>query len=271
MRKLVVALAAAAFGLLPAAAGLAVAHAAPVYVTSDPPNGATVDRPPSRVSVTFSEPLDSTSTLRVFDECGLAVDSGDDQVLGSRIEVGIADTPSGDYTAVYVATGFGGATGETKGSFTFHVTSGEPCGGGHGGHGGHGGEGGGLGGGGHGGGGGRGGHGGHDGGDRDHPGGDSGHTAHEGGGSGHEGRGHGGSAGGAAHGDGHDENGHDGHHEDRGAARGGSPADGGLPDLSSGRGGPGLAPTSTSVVIALALSIALGALGGWVLRVSAGS
>lgn len=277
MRRLFVSLVAAALGLLPAAAGLAIAHAAPTYVTSDPQNGATVDSAPDRVSVTFSEPLDSSSTLQVFDECGKAVDSGDEQVLGSRIDVGITDTPSGDYTAVYVATGFGGATGETKGSFSFHVTSGDPCGGGHGGHGGGGGHHGG--GGGHGGGHGNGeGHGGH-GGDEGHGDGtEEGHETHDGGAGDHPSAGHGGAEhggsdggeghGGAGHGDGRGDG--EGHHGGGSGGDGGSGPDDGLRDFASGRGGPGLAPTSTSVIIALALSIAMGALGGWVLRVSAG-
>jgi methionine-rich copper-binding protein CopC len=246
-------------------------------VTSDPQNGATVESPPDRVSVTFSEPLDSTSTLKVFDQCGRAVDAGDDQVLGSRIDVGISATPSGHYTAVYVAKGFAGATGETKGSFSFHVTSGTPCDGGHGDHDGHGpgGDGG------HGDGHGEGNGGDHDGHD-DGNGGD--HDGHDGGGD-HTGTGA--EHGSDAHGpDDHGSNGHrgDGHGggDHRGKGHGGghgdgrdgdrsSGGDGGPAELASGRGGPGLAPTSTSVVIALALSVAMGAVGGWVLRVSAGS
>jgi methionine-rich copper-binding protein CopC len=276
--------------LVGAAALPAAAATAPSYVTSSPANGATVSSAPDRVSITFSEPLDESSTLQVFDECGRAVDAGDKQVLGSRIDVGIAQRPAGHYTAVYVAKGFAGATGETKGSISFHVTSGDPCDGsddGHGGHGGHGGSGGNGDGGedGHGGhGGGEGG--GHDEGDGDHDdgddhddggdhddgdhggggdhssGGDHGdgdHGGDQGHGDGH-GSGSGGAHGGSRHGNGHGAG-------DRDASRGG-PDD---PQLASGRGGPGLAPTSTSVVIALALSVAMGALGGWVLRVSAAS
>jgi hypothetical protein len=91
-------------------------------------------------------------------------------------------------------------------------------------------------------------HGGHDG-RADHD--DSGHGS-----SGHDGKRHG-----KGHGGGHG----------RGSGSGNGPSDEELTGFASGRGGPGLAPTSTSVIVALALSVAMGALGGWVLRVSAGS
>lgn len=252
----------------------------PRYVTSDPGDGAEVDSAPSRVTVTFSEPLDSSSTLRVYDECGDAVDAGDTQVLGSRMDVGIARSPSGHYTAVYVAKGFGGATGETKDDFSFHVTSGTPCDGASGhhhhdgggeGHEGH--EG------------GHEGHSGHDGGHSEHSG--TGHDEHSGHGGGHSGHanhaGHDGHAGHAGH-EGHTA-GHEGHapgeHHHHGGiglpgvtdltgkGGGGKRSGGGLvpPRLAAGKGG--LAPTGSSVLIALGLSMALGALGGWVLRASA--
>jgi methionine-rich copper-binding protein CopC len=94
VRRIVLGIAAVGLALLPGASAFG-AGAAPTYVTSDPPNGATVDSAPSRVSVTFTEPLDAGSTLQVFDECGRGVDAGDAQVLGSRIDVGITQTPSG--------------------------------------------------------------------------------------------------------------------------------------------------------------------------------
>ena len=279
MRKIVRVAAALVAGLAPAAAALA-SGAAPTYVTSDPQNGATVESPPSRVSITFSEPLDSSSTLQVFDECGRGVDAGDAQVLGSRIDVGIAQSPSGHYTAVYVAKGFGGATGETKGSISFHVTSGESCDGGHGGHGGHGngGGGGGHNGGGHGGGGGHNGGNGHGGGK-----GSGSHGNHMGGSDethhSDDGDDHGTHGGdGSGHGDGdHGNGGHGGNGKDHRGDGEHSKGHGGVagsddpPELASDRGALGLAPTTSSVVIALALSIAMGAVGGWVLRVSAGS
>ncbi|HEY7876218.1 MAG TPA: copper resistance protein CopC [Actinomycetota bacterium] len=282
MRKALVSLGTLALLAAPAFPAFA-SGAAPTYVTSDPSNGATVQSAPSRVSVTFSEPLDPSSTLQVFDQCGRAVDSGDEQVLGSRIDVGIAQSPSGHYTAVYVAKGFAGATGETKGSISFHVTSGEACDGadhaGHDGHGtgggaddGHDGHGDGDGDGHHGHGGGAGdGHDGHAGGSDDHTG---GHhlTGGDHSGGAHSGRDHGagghgdGHGSGGEHGKGHGGRGHGGHHQADGGRDGG-----GDPQLASGRGGPGLAPTTTSVVIALGLSIVMGALGGWVLRVSSAS
>ena len=276
VRRIATCLTAVFVALFPSAAALA-SGAAPTYVTSDPQNGSTVQEGPSRVSVTFSEPLDSGSTLQVFDECGRAIDANDEQVLGSRIDVGLALIPSGKYTAVYVARGFGGATGETKGSFSFNVTSGVPCDGGHHHHGTHGGgdddghEGGHEGhGGGHGGGSGHSGHGGGSG-ESHHAGSGTDHAAHEG--AGHDAAGHGASGhhgGSEGHAGGH---GGGAHHDGRGthSETHNGDGNGGLDELASGRGGLGLAPTSTSVMIALALSIAMGALGGWVLRVSAGS
>jgi methionine-rich copper-binding protein CopC len=285
MRRIAVCAAVIALGLLPTVAA-AAAGAAPTYVTSDPQNGASVSSAPSRVSVTFSEPLDSSSTLQVFDQCGRAVSAGDEQVLGSRIDVGVTSDTAGHYTAVYVAKGFGGATGETKGAFSFHVTSGPSCGAGHD-HGGHGGHEGGSGGheGGHGG-GHEGGHGGgHEGNHESHGGhgGGTGHSGHASGVGHHTSGGHATHTSGSGHA-GHSSTGHAGSHHDgsshgaghhagggHAGAHGSGTSGDGLPELASGRGGLGLAPTSTSVGIALTLSIAMGALGGWVLRVSAGS
>ena len=266
MRSLLAGLSLAALVVVMAAPASAGPES-PRYVTSDPGDGASVDSPPSRVTVTFSEPLDPSSTLHVYDECGATVDAGDTQVLGSRMDVGIARTPSGHYVAVYDAVGFGGATGETKDDFSFHVTSGTPCDGashhdhgeGHDGHGGHDGH--------------DGGHQGHEGhsGHEDHEG-HSGHSEHSGH-AGHEAHpGHAGHARHAAH------EGHGATHHHHGSTlagvhpgvhhnHGGDP---GLvdPPLAAGSGRSGLAPTTQSVLIALGLSMALGVLGGWVLRIS---
>jgi methionine-rich copper-binding protein CopC len=263
-----------------AAPALAAGPESPRYVTSDPGDGAEMSSAPARVTVTFSEPLDESSSLHVYDECGQPVDAGDTQVLGSRMDVGVAKTPSGHYTVVYDAQGFGGATGETKDDFSFHVTSGSPCGGGSSHHH-HGGDGDGS---------------GHEG----HPGG--GHSGHDGG----HGTGHGGHEGAghddhSAHGAGHDGHatGHDGHTTHDGHARSGHSGHGaghhaggghhdhgsGLPGVHDLKGGAGkglvqprlaagaggLAPNGRSVLIALGLSIVMGALGGLVLRASAAS
>ena len=277
LARLALALALGAAPVLVAMPAGAAGPESPRYVTSDPGDGAEVDSAPSRVTVTFSEPLDSSSTLHVYDECGTAVDAGDTQVLGSRMDVGIARSPSGHYTAVYLAKGFGGATGETKDDFSFHVASGSPCGGAsaHHHHGG-----------------GEEGHGGHEGGHDDHSGHEGSHSGHSGtsheGHSGHEGTSHSGHethAGHDAHGAGHTDHAAGEHHhhggvglpgvtdltgkgsgdgEDGDAGRGLVP-----PRLAAGGGAGGLAPTGRSVLIALGLSMALGALGGWVLRASA--
>jgi methionine-rich copper-binding protein CopC len=274
VRRLLAGLALCVLGVAIAVPAAAAGPESPRYVTSDPQDGAQVESPPSRVSATFSEPLDPSSTLHVYDECGEPVDAGDTQVLGSRMDVGIARSPSGHYTVVYTAKGFGGATGETKDDFSFHVSSGSPCGAGghdHGGHDGHEGHGGGHEG--HG-----GGHEGHGGGHEGHTGaghlvhsGHAGHSAHGAGHSAH-GAGHTGHAG---HGAGHSgHSGHAGHAGTHSSGHAGHHHHGaGLvePPLTSAAGRGGLAPTSQSVLVALGLSMLLGALGGWVLRVSATS
>lgn len=265
------------------------AAVAPSYVSSDPSDGEELHRAPDRVEVTFSEPLDASSELSVEDSCGRAVDDGNVTIEGNTMTVGIALKPSGHYEVSYAATGLAGVTGTNNGGFHFMVHLGKACdgGGGHSGHGGKNKGGGGDGGGQHEGHGGGGGEGEHEGGSGGHSG--SGHSSPTGGSGAHSG-GHmsstdapahsGGHAAGSGserhgkrHGKGHGKGrGHGkGHGNHKGAAPDNSGTDetGAPPPLAAGDGQP-LAPDGQAVMLALGLSLALGAVGGWFLRVSGG-
>lgn len=260
------------------------ALAAPQVISQDPEPGTQFhEDAPERVTMSFSEPLDDSSKITVVDECGGRVDDGEVTVGGTtqnELSVGIAKTVQSTYTVEYAATG---VTGTATGSYEFVVHGGSPCaggggsgGGGHGGHGG-GGDGGGSGGhDGHGGGsGGSGGHDGHAGGgddDGDHDGSHSGmgddvdhsqmsaeeHAEMSGDHDGHKNKKKGKHD--KGHGNGHDE----GHGNDHGT-------DGQPPFAAGDDQLPTDIPTGTTVAISLGLALALGGLGGWVLRVSSPS
>ncbi|MEA2477687.1 MAG: CopC domain [Actinomycetota bacterium] len=121
----------ACMGMAPAMAHAHHRHAtpqAPMYITSDPQAGSSVQSAPSNVSVTFSQPLDSSSKLRVIDNCGARVDTGGAQITVNQISVPLRKQPSGKYIVLYTAVGPQGLTGATTNGFTFTVTSGMPCG-----------------------------------------------------------------------------------------------------------------------------------------------
>lgn len=241
----------------------APALAAPQRLSSDPEPGAELHQAPARVSLEFTEPLDDSSEIRIFDDCRNRLDAGDTTVDLNAMSVGVAKTPSGTYLVQYLAVGVTGTAAE---SFTFTVLhDGPTCDGreaGHGGHGGGGGEGGGHGGhGGGSGGGSGGGHGGHSG-----SGGDD-HGAHSGEDTMHAG----------AHGDGGDK--HDRHGKNKHGKHGKHGEHGKSDDdgaganddatLAAGDDGiPGDIPDGTTVLVALGLASIFGALGGWVLRIS---
>jgi methionine-rich copper-binding protein CopC len=121
------------------------ASAAPQRLASDPQEGAELDEPPERVSITFSEPLLEGSELQVLDECGRRVDDDLPQIMANVMSVGIVEESSGTYRVSYTAVG---PTGTGTGRFTFTVHGGAACdpasgdhhgadsGGGHGGGGG---------------------------------------------------------------------------------------------------------------------------------------
>ncbi|MDQ3877781.1 MAG: copper resistance protein CopC [Actinomycetota bacterium] len=102
---------------------------APMYITSDPQAGATVSSA-SRVTVTFNQPLDASSTLKVLDHCGDRVDAGRAQITANQISISIEEpmAPSGKYIVLYTAVGLQGLTGRTINGFTFTATDGMSCG-----------------------------------------------------------------------------------------------------------------------------------------------
>lgn len=262
LRSVLVALAIGALsaGFLPSAA----AQAPPSYQSSDPAKDEMMDHPPASVTVTFDQPLDQSSWVNVLDECGKEIDAGAATIDLNEMTVDIGKTPSGNYEVVYKATGVGGLTGESASSFEFMVHHGKPCGSkkkdhhhdpdkkkpDHDDHGDDDDDG-----------------PGHD----DHEGMDSGgsdHTDHSGmsgssGSSGHSGHSTA-STGreGAGHGDGH------GNHEP--GKPGGPSATGPTepPLLATGDGAVPIGADGQAVLVGLGLALAVGVLGGWLLRVS---
>jgi len=106
---------------------LASQAAPPRYQSSEPSDGATVHEPPDRVEATFDQPLDESSRLLVRDECGRRVDDGATEVETRTMSVGLEKKPSGEYHVEYVAKGIGGVTGTGRGHFMFTAHGGEGC------------------------------------------------------------------------------------------------------------------------------------------------
>ncbi|MDQ3915181.1 MAG: copper resistance protein CopC [Actinomycetota bacterium] len=267
LRFLLAALAVGAWAAGPLAGAAGAGAAAPTYQSSDPERGAMMDHPPSDVTVTFSEPLDASSEMSVFDECGRAIDSGPATVELNEMQVGIGKTPSGTYKVVYTAVGLAGLTGKTNGSFDFMVHHGKPCkkGGAHGNHDGHDedkGDGNGHGNHANGNGGGGDDHDGHDAMDDSgaaHPGTHSSGTMH---GGGHMGSGNGGGRDG-----GHGNHNGDGTNDRPG---GGTAAENPNPPVASGPGGGAATADAQAMLIGLGLALLVGVFGGWLLRNTGG-
>ena len=251
---------------------VAPAFAEPQRISSDPePNQQFHDAAPGQVSMTFSEPLDESSDVKVKDDCGDRVDDGEVTVGGTaenEISIGITRTVQSTYTVTYTVTG---VTGTATGGYSFVVHGGKPCtdsGGSEDAHGEHGGSDGG-------------------GGDDDQNG---GHDGHAGSGSGQEnssGQGghssssHSGNSGGntgqstmsaqehqnmtaGTHPAGHDMD-EPGKHKSLSAPTETSdrpPIAAAAPTLATD------IPTGTTILVALGLAMLLGVVGGWVLRVS---
>lgn len=228
---------------------------APTYESSDPERGAMMDHPPSEVRVTFSEPLDPSSTMSVLDDCGNEIDSGPAEVQLRDMTVGIAKTPSGSYHVVYRAIGVAGGavTGSTSGMFEFMVHHGTPCEGSKKSHHHHdpGRD--------------------HDDHDRDHDGhdGHDGHGRHGDAGSGH--MGHAGMPGMSGH-TGHTMGGsgtagHH-HHGEHGPGEGPVAPRSTNPPLASGGSALPVSASAEAVLVGLGLALAVGVLGGWLLRMT---
>jgi methionine-rich copper-binding protein CopC len=117
----------AALLVLVAAPAAASQVAPPQYESSEPAEGATVHKAPDRIEVTFDQPLDDTSSLSVTDGCDRDVDDEATEISGDTMSVGLELKPSGNYHVEYVARGLAGVTGENEGHFTFTAHGGESC------------------------------------------------------------------------------------------------------------------------------------------------
>jgi methionine-rich copper-binding protein CopC len=232
------------------------ASAAPQYQSSSPEDGEVVHKAPAQVSVTFSEPLDESSQMIVKDHCGNRLDDKNIEISLNEMSVGIAKKPAGHYMVTYRATGIGGVTGSTNGTFSFKVHAGTECSGGTHHHGGS-----------------ETGHQNHEG-----PGTHEGHEGqnHEGRQSGHEGHAAGTHEDHAAHEDhlGHaaqEEHAADQHHHhpDEEPLNLAQQKQRRYGEIASGESAiPPIAPDTPAVFASLALAAAFGVIGGWVLRVS---
>lgn len=131
LRSALVLLALGAWAVGPLSAAAGAQQLAPTYQSSEPEKDAMMEEAPSEVRVKFSQPLDESSGMSVFDDCGNEIDSGDATVEVDELIVGIDETPAGMYQVVYKAVGIGGATGSSSGKFEFMVHDGTPCKGGH--------------------------------------------------------------------------------------------------------------------------------------------
>lgn len=122
------AVAALAFGLCAVAvtsAGPAWSHA--TLVSSDPADGGQVPVPPSRVSATFNEPMQTQfAAMTVIGPDGERYSAGEPTVDDTVISVAVrAGGPAGDYTANYRATSADGHV--VSGSWTFRVLAAAPA------------------------------------------------------------------------------------------------------------------------------------------------
>ncbi|MEA2446786.1 MAG: CopC domain [Actinomycetota bacterium] len=115
--------------LLVGSAARAGSPTSPVLLSADPPDGAKLDRAPSTVTLSFSEPIDAHySHLEVYDSCGNNVDVGHFTADLNKLSVKLEKKPSGRYSVFYVANATPkGATGETTGTLKFTVKKGRPC------------------------------------------------------------------------------------------------------------------------------------------------
>ena len=110
-------------GLLGEVAG---AHAA--YKFSSPDDESTVAQAPVEIWAEYTEPPTDASYLEVFDPCGAQVDNGDSRADATQNRVYV--TQSGDRSGVYRVEWFVDSAADahpTRGTFTFTVTGGEPC------------------------------------------------------------------------------------------------------------------------------------------------
>jgi methionine-rich copper-binding protein CopC len=102
--------------------GTAQAHA--TYKSSNPADESTVSSAPSQITAEFTEPMSNGSYMTVWDPCGEDSSSGSSQT-GSSMSVGNTSTAAGTYSVFWRAVSIDSHV--TEGTFTFNVSSGEPC------------------------------------------------------------------------------------------------------------------------------------------------
>lgn len=124
MRKAAVLLSVALLAILVCLPGVARAHAS--YKSSEPADRSSVSSPPDRVTAEFTEPLAGGSYLQVTDPCGTRVDGGDVSMVGYEMTVSMSGSRSGTYSVFYRAHSQLDPH-VVEGTFSFGVTSGEPC------------------------------------------------------------------------------------------------------------------------------------------------
>ncbi len=100
-------------------AGVALAH--PQIVSIEPAPDAQLDRAPTTVAVTFNEPIETLSTLGLYDVRGVAVGTGGGRDPGdpTRLTLTLPPLEPGLYTAVWTAAGSDGHV--VRGNFAFTV------------------------------------------------------------------------------------------------------------------------------------------------------
>ncbi len=119
-----VALAVGALVALVVTAPAASAHA--VLVSSNPPSGATLARPPSTVSLTFDENVRAPAFVVVTGPGGVRVDNGQAQILDATVTARLKPTaPAGAYTVDYRVVSADGHP--VEGQLTYTVTTGAPA------------------------------------------------------------------------------------------------------------------------------------------------
>jgi methionine-rich copper-binding protein CopC len=102
---------------------------APELVNSKPADKEGLHSAPTEVSLEFSEELDETaSTIEVRNECGKRVDEDSVEVAGAFVSTKLKGDSKGDYTVRYEATGFGSFSGTATGEYSFTVQVGSTCG-----------------------------------------------------------------------------------------------------------------------------------------------
>lgn len=102
----------------------AFAHAR--YVGSDPADREKLDSAPSEVSAEYSEPLEPDSHMEVYNPCGQRVDGGDVRVTGYEMAVSMSSDSAGTYVVAWTAASAIDPH-VTEGNFTFTVTQGTDC------------------------------------------------------------------------------------------------------------------------------------------------